>query len=160
MYGYVIGKDGYKRYENPFMCYKSSVSNQTVYNRFRLAAFAVPHIYKIYTIYVCFVCFTLSVSLCTTYSPPLGCICTEKKRRKKNGDNVRVMKHTHFYCWLSFVRNVFFFSRYEANAKWIQMNSAKRKLGGWKMRRANIHKCICVYVYSIVCRMGISYAEY
>lgn len=43
MYGYVIVKDGYKRYENPFMCYKSSVSNQTVYNRFRLAAFATPY---------------------------------------------------------------------------------------------------------------------
>lgn len=55
------------------------------------------------------------------------------------------MKHTHFYCWLSFVRNIFFFlvmKQTPNEYKWTLRN----EIGGWKMRRANIHKCICVYM--------------
>lgn len=83
MYGYVIGKDGYKRYENPFMCYKSSVSNQTVYNRFRLAAFATP-----YTKYIQFM-FVLCVLRYPSHfalpiHPRMG-VCIKKKKERKMG---------------------------------------------------------------------------
>lgn len=131
------------------MCYKSSVSNQTVYNRFRLAAFHIQNIYNL-----CLFC-VLSVSLCTTYSSPAFWVYVQRGKKKKERKMGIMEWSTHFYCWLSFVRNVFFFlcSRYEANAKWIQMNSAKRNWGDGKMRRANIHKCICV-LYNCVYRMG------
>lgn len=49
------------RCENPFMWYKSSVFNQTVYNRFRLVAFETP--YTKYTYYI----IMLMVALYTSY---------------------------------------------------------------------------------------------
>lgn len=119
------GKDGYKRYTKIHLCAINLVfptkpciiASDWLHSQ-------NPIYYKIYTIYVCFVCtlrypshFAHTIPLYTfSRKPPAFRACCvyvyhnnmytqrikkkneNKIERKKNGDNVRVMKHTHFYC--------------------------------------------------------------
>lgn len=104
-----------------------------------------PHIQNIYNLCLFCVFYAIRLTLHYLFTPAWVYIWWKKKETKMGIMCGWWSTHTFIADCRSFGM-FFFFFRYEANAKWIQMNSLRNEIGGWKMRRANIHKCICVYV--------------